>query len=128
MVEAMIEWGRTLEPFSANEISRAIDAMKREYLKFPPSLPQFLNLAKAQRCTLTQPPSLPPPRMSREELRQEAAMAVEIMRKILSGQAPPPPRSDKEAYMKWSNHHRRILKMPVITHVNDDGTYEVNRS
>lgn len=126
MAEAMIEWGRTLQSFSPEDISKALDAMKREYLKFPPSLPQFLGLVKSQTAigAYKQFPELPQPKMSREEQKEEAGIAIEVMRKILNEQDPPPDRQSPE-YITWANYHRGVVGMAKIKKVNPDGSFQL---
>jgi len=44
---AKIEWAYDLINYSATDIGKAIKKMKREYVEWPPSLPQFCELLRS---------------------------------------------------------------------------------
>jgi hypothetical protein len=136
LADAMIEWGRTLHGYPPEMIGKAIDAMKEAHKKYPPSLPEFQDLVKREMnsgnpaTAAHRPfPQLPPPRKSRQEMREDAACAMEVMRKVLQSEEPAPHRiingRQADEYVKWANHHRHILGMRAIDKIRPDGSFEL---
>lgn len=55
ILSARIVWGHELAEFDRETVSLAIQDCKRQYLKFPPSLPEFLALCVANKPRYVEP-------------------------------------------------------------------------
>jgi len=82
---AKAEWAQSLDGIHVDAVAQALEAMKREYVDWPPTLPQFLQLCRPQSA----PYHKPAPRLLEAPRNPEVARAaLAECRRILGRGAP----------------------------------------
>ncbi len=83
ILSARVVWGSELAEFDRETVGLAIQDCKRQHLKFPPSLPEFLALCAANKPRYVRPIE-PRIEISPELMRERAARNREIVQKARS--------------------------------------------
>lgn len=112
------EWSQILGNCTPDEIKYGLAAWDSEW---PPNPYQFRTRCKAARRVGAYKPyeALPKPDGSRDKAKKGLAAAY------ISLAEPAPSRSDKEAYMEWTNKHRRMVRMPRVKDIDGSALHYV---
>lgn len=110
---AQAEWTEKLSKYPTTEVKAIIEIWQDTY---PPTLPDLLQRLKRPSAAHQHYRSLDKPAGSRERGKRGLAEAYMALAD------PAPPRSDTEAYMAWTNKHRRMVRMPVAKEMKPDGS------
>ena len=116
-IKVIQEWQQVLGNTTGEQIRHGLESWDSQ---FPPNVYQFRTSCRSATQKGAHKPykAISGPIPSKELAREEIAS----LKMYMSLAEPAPPRSDKDAYMEWSNKHRRVINMPPIKQVNDDGT------